>query len=118
MQESHTTTKRKMKKIIIIAISVLWIVACAERKSANTLSAESASVTWIADKPSPTLQPRQLYADVPDSLWNALHLQEGVPSSMSCVLLRCGGKTILIDAGLGAPFSQLLPKLKEEGITP
>ena len=118
MQESHTTTKRKMKKIIIIAISVLWIVACAERKSANTLSAESASVTWIADKPSPTLQPRQLYADVPDSLWNALHLQEGVPSSMNCVLLRCGGKTILIDAGLGAPFSQLLPKLKEEGITP
>lgn len=107
-----------MKKIIIIAISVLWIAACAEKKSANSVSTESASVTWIADKPTPTLQPRQLYADVPDSLWDALHLQEGVPSSMSCVLLHSGGETILIDAGLGAPFSQLLPKLQEEGITP
>lgn len=104
-----------MKKLILMAVGMLWVAACAEKKAATP---ESISVTWIADKPSPTLQPRSLYAHVPDSLWNALGLEEGVPSSMSCVLLRSGGETILIDAGLGAPFSQLLPKLKEEGIAP
>ena len=37
---------------------------------------------------------------------------------MSYLLLQTGGKAILLDAGLGAPFSQLLPKLKEKGVTP
>ena len=37
---------------------------------------------------------------------------------MSCLLLQTEGKAILLDAGLGAPFSQLLPKLKEKGVTP
>ena len=60
----------------------------------------------------------KLYPEVPDSLWAALGLEKGVPSSMSCLLLQTEGKTILLDAGLGAPFSQLLPKLKEKGVAP
>ena len=63
------------------------------------------------------MQPHKLYPEVSDSLWSALGLKDGIPSSMSCFLLKTEGKTILLDAGLGAPFSQMLPKLKEKGVT-
>lgn len=77
-----------------------------------------ATITWIEDKPGPTIQPCTLFPAVPEALWSELGLQEGVPSSMGCFLLRCEGKTILLDAGLGAPFSQLMPRLAEEGVDP
>ena len=64
------------------------------------------------------MQLHKLYPEVPDSLWNALSLQDGVPSAMNCFLLQTEGKNILLDAGLGAPFSRLLPKLKELGVNP
>lgn len=76
------------------------------------------TITWIEDKPGPTVQEHKIFPTVPDSLWQALGLQDGVPSSMSCFLLRTEGKTILLDAGLGAPFSQLMPRLEEEGVNP
>ena len=75
-------------------------------------------MTRIEDKPGPTVQPHKLYPDVPDSLWNALGLQDGVPSSMSCFLLQTEGRNILLDAGLGAPFSRLHPMLEQQGLTP
>lgn len=97
-----------MKKLSIIATGLLMLTACTR----------PTTMTWIEDKPGPTLQPHKLYPDVPDSLWQALGLQEGVPSSISCFLLQTEGKQILLDAGLGAPTSQLLPKLKELGVAP
>ena len=72
----------------------------------------------LRTSPNLPYSPTNLYPEVPDSLWDALGLQKGVPSSMSCLLLQTEGKKILLDAGLGAPFSQLLPKLKEKGVTP
>lgn len=107
-----------MKKMYTIAVSLLMLTACAQKNQKEAVGKEPASITWIEDKPGPSLQPHSLYPDVPDSLWNALGLQEGVPTSMNCFLLQAEGKTILLDAGLGAPFSQLLPKLKELGVTP
>ena len=101
-----------------MAVGLLMLAACAQKSVNAVVDSEPATITWIEDKPGGTLQPHTLYPDVPDSLWSALGLQEGVPSSMSCFLLRADGKTILLDAGLGAPFSQLLPKLNELGLTP
>ena len=101
-----------------MAVGLLMLAACAQKSVNAVADSEPATITWIEDKPGGTLQPHTLYPDVPDSLWSALGLQEGVPSSMSCFLLRADGKTILLDAGLGAPFSQLLPKLNELGLTP
>lgn len=75
-------------------------------------------VTWIEDKPGPTLQGHNIFPEVSDSLWEALGLQEGVPSSISCFLMQTEDGQILFDAGLGAPISQLLPKLAEKGIKP
>lgn len=107
-----------MKKVLTLAIASLMMMACAQKVAENTEKESPTTITWIEDKPGPTLQGRDVFPNVPDSLWEALGLQSGVPSSMSCFLLRTEGQTILLDAGLGAPFSQLLPKLEAEGVSP
>lgn len=107
-----------MRKLLTFAAGLIMMTAYAQKSQKATVQSEPTTITWIEDKPEPTLQPHKLYPEVPDSLWDALGLQKGVPSSMSCLLLQTEGKKILLDAGLGAPFSQLLPKLKEKGVTP
>ena len=107
-----------MRKIMTLAAGLLMMTACAQKSQKAAIQSEPTTITWIDDKPGPTLQSQKLYPEVPDSIWEALGLQNGVPSSMSCLQLQTEGKTILLDAGLGAPFSQLLPKLKENGVTP
>lgn len=101
-----------MRKILTFAAGLIMMTACAQKSQKASVQSEPSTITWIADKPEPTLQPHELYPEVPDSLWDALGLQKGVPSSMSCLLLQTEGKAILLDAGLGAPFSQLLPIIK------
>ena len=95
---------------------VCLLTTCSQKSNKTVIDNEPTSITWIEDKPGGSMQPLYLYPDVPDSLWNALGLLEGIPSSMSCFLLKTEGKNILLDAGLGAPFSQLFPKLKELGV--
>ena len=108
-----------MRKIATLAACMLIIAACAQKKQETAAKNEqSTTITWIEDKPGGNMQPHKLYPEVSDSLWSALGLKDGIPSSMSCFLLKTEGKTILLDAGLGAPFSQMLPKLKEKGVTP
>lgn len=107
-----------MKKILYLAVASFLIMSCTQTTKEPAETSEPTTITWIEDKPGPTLQEHKIFPTVPDSLWEALGLQEGVPSSMSCFLLRTEGKTILLDAGLGAPFSQLIPKLNEEGVNP
>ena len=108
-----------MKKYFAFVSGLLLLTACAQKVGQKTVvDGEATVITWIEDKPDPSLQPHNLYPDVPDSLWIALGLQEGVPSSMSCFLLQTEGKNILLDAGLGAPFSQLIPKLTTLDVKP
>ena len=108
-----------MKAITLFAACLLMMAACAPKNQKTAACDEQpTTITWIEDKPGGNLQPHALYPEVPDSLWNALGLQEGVPSGMNCLLLQTEGKNILLDAGLGAPFSQLLPKLKELKVKP
>ena len=110
---------RKLCKNILMATAcVCLLTACSQKSNKTVIDNEPTSITWIEDKPGGNMQPLSLYPDVPDSLWNALGLLEGIPSSMSCFLLKTEGKNILLDAGHGAPFSQLFPKLKEQGVAP
>lgn len=78
---------------------------------------KTVSLTWIEDKPGPSMNDRALFPEVPDSVWTKLGIGEGVPSSMSCFLVQTEGKNILFDTGLGAPFSQMQSKLAEKGLT-
>ena len=107
-----------MRKTLLFAASLFMLAACAPKNQKTNTGDEPTSIIWIEDKTGVNMQPNKLYPEVPDSIWNSLGLQEGIPSSMSCFLLRTEGKTILLDAGLGAPFSQLPSKLKEMGVAP
>ncbi len=107
-----------MRKPFTIIAGLLMLAACAQKPEKAVVDNEQTTITWIEDIPGPTMQPHKLFPDVPDSLWNALDLQDGVPSSMSCFLLQTEGKNILLDTGLGAPTSQLFQKLEELGVKP
>lgn len=107
-----------MKKMFAIAAGLLMLAACAQKNQKVVSDNEPTVITWIEDKPGPSMQKHGIFPDVPDSLWEALGLQDGIPSSVSCFLLQTEGKNILLDAGLGAPFSQLFPKLEELGVMP
>ncbi len=104
--------------VCCLALTMTVFATCKTVVNEDNSVQNETMITWIEDKPGPTLQDHSIFPTVPDSLWNVLGLQEGVPSSISCFLLRSEGKTILLDAGLGAPVSQLLPKLAEEGVSP
>lgn len=77
----------------------------------SKLKTDSMNLTWIQDNPDNKLMPVALFPDAPDKLIEQLHLQEGIPSSVSTFLLEKGGKLILFDTGNGAPDSRLARKL-------
>ena len=110
--------KTLCKNTLLALACVCMLTACSQKSNNTVTSNEPTSITCIEDKPGGNVQPISLYPDVPDSLWTALGLNDGVPSGMNCFLLQTEGKTILLDAGLGAPFSQLFQKLKEQGVAP
>lgn len=105
-----------MKRVFLVLPALLACVltCCGTKKS----GADATTITWIEDKPGPSVQATEIFPTVTDSLWEVLGLTEGVPSSMSCFLMQTEGEYILFDAGLGAPFSQLLPRLAELGLSP
>lgn len=75
-------------------------------------------VTWIQDNASERLMPRSLFAAAPDSLFEILSLQGGIPSTVSTFLLQSKEGPILFDAGLGQADSRLIAGLASIGIAP
>ena len=110
------------------------IVACSDTKTAKeTATAENAtqvagtktltlsngaSVTWIQDNDGEKLNPRSLFSDASDSLYNSLNMPDGIPASVSTFLVKVDGKFILFDAGLGAFGGQLQKRLAALGVNP
>lgn len=82
-----------------------------------TLS-DGASVTWIKDNAGDKLNPRDLFSDASDSLYNSLNLADGIPASVSTFLMKAEGEYVLFDAGLGDFGGQMANHLKEMGISP
>ena len=66
-----------MRKILTFAAGLIIITACAQKSPKAIVKSEPTTITWIEDKPGPTLQPQKLYPEVPDSLWAALGLEKG-----------------------------------------
>ncbi len=121
-----------------ISLSML-VAACSDTKTAKeTATAETAStetaaqvagtktitlsngasVTWIQDNEGEKLNPRSLFSDASDSLYNSLNMPEGIPASVSTFLVKVDGKYILFDAGLGAFGGQLQKRLAALGVNP
>ena len=131
-----------MNKIFITFCSfalAFTIVACSDTKTAKeTATAETAgvetasqvegtktitlsngaSVTWIQDNTGNKLNPRSLFSDASDSLYNSLNMPYGIPASVSTFLVKVDGKFILFDAGLGAFGGQLMNRLAALGVNP
>ena len=82
-----------------------------------TLS-NGASVTWIQDNEGEKLNPRSLFSDASDSLYNSLNMPDGIPASVSTFLVKVDGKYILFDAGLGSFGGQLQKRLAALGVNP
>ncbi len=122
----------------IISLSML-AAACSDTKTAKeTATAETAgvetaapvegtktitlsngaSVTWIQDNTGNKLNPRSLFSDASDSLYNSLNMPDGIPASVSTFLVKVDGKYILFDAGLGAFGGQLMNRLAALGVNP
>ncbi|MCF0220871.1 MAG: MBL fold metallo-hydrolase [Fibrobacter sp.] len=86
--------------------------------SKTTTLSDGASVTWIQDNAGEKLNPRDLFSDASDSLYNSLNMPKGIPASVSTFLLKTDGEYVLFDAGLGAFGGQTLNHLQELGIHP
>jgi glyoxylase-like metal-dependent hydrolase (beta-lactamase superfamily II) len=80
--------------------------------------ANGARITWIQDNEDEKLNPRSLFSDASDSLFQSLNLPNGIPASISTFLLQVDGQNILFDAGLGAFGGQTMHRLASLGVTP
>ena len=131
-----------MNKIFAILGSItlsMLVAACSDTKTAKeTATAETAgtetaaqvagtktitlsngaSVTWIQDNEGEKLNPRSLFSDASDSIYNSLNMPDGIPASVSTFLVKIDDQYILFDAGLGAFGGQLMNRLAALGVNP
>lgn len=103
-QQANTSEKKEMAQN-----------ETAETTKALTL-ANGAVVTWIQDNEGKKLNPRSLFSDASDELYNSLNMPDGIPASVSAFLLQAGGEYILFDAGLGSFGGQLHNRLNKLGV--
>lgn len=91
----------------------------AESSDFKTITLKSgATVTWIKDNAGNKLNPRELFSDASDSLYNSVGLADGIPASVSTFLLKVDGEYVLFDAGLGDFGGQMATHLNELGVNP
>ncbi len=98
----------KLFKITLAAICACTVLSCSNGN-------DSVEIHWLPDR-TPSSNPLSLFGDIPQNVVDSLGIQDGVPSSISTVLVKSDGETILFDTGLGAPDSQLLPSLDSLGV--
>ena len=98
-------------RIILLLAAAILTLACGNRSS-------DVEIIPIQDNPAPRLMPRALFAEAPDSLFEVLGLQNGIPSSVCAFLAKVDGKNILFDAANGAPDSRLMNVIDSCGVTP
>lgn len=98
-----------MKNIILFLAAAAMTLACGQRSA-------DIEIIPLQDNPAPRLMPRALFADAPDSLFESLGLQDGIPSSVCAFLVKAYGRNILFDAANGAPDSRLMHLLDSCGV--
>lgn len=98
-------------RILLLIAAAVMIMACGNYVS-------DVEIIPIQDNPTPRLMARALFSEAPDSLFDALGLQNGIPSSVCAFLVKVDGKNILFDAANGAPDSRLMYVIDSCGVTP
>ena len=103
-----------MKKHTLLGLAALISVLT----SCGGPSTTETKLHVIFDNPAPRTMPLALFGDVPSDLVASLHIANGIPSSVSVMLLEKDGQQLLFDAGNGNADSQMLPRLQELGYAP
>ena len=98
-------------RILLLIAAAVMIMACGNYVS-------DVEIIPIQDNPTPRLMARALFSEASDSLFDALGLQNGIPSSVCAFLVKVDGKNILFDAANGAPDSRLMYVIDSCGVTP
>ena len=102
-----------MKKTMILGLATLLgvLTSCGGKATSET------KLHVIFDNPAPRTMPLALFGDVPAELVTSLNIAEGVPSSVSVMLMEKDGQQCLFDAGNGNNDSRLLPRMSELGFS-
>lgn len=102
-----------MKKTMILGLATLLgvLTSCGGKATSET------KLHVIFDNPAPRTMPLALFGDVPAELVTFLNIAEGVPSSVSVMLMEKDGQQCLFDAGNGNNDSRLLPRMGELGFS-
>lgn len=102
-----------MKKRMILGMATLLgvLTSCGGKATSET------KLHVIFDNPAPRTMPLALFGDVPAELVTSLNIAEGVPSSVSVMLMEKDGQQCLFDAGNGNNDSRLLPRMGELGFS-
>ena len=102
-----------MKKTMILGLATLlgMLTSCGGKATSET------KLHVIFDNPAPRTMPLALFGDVPAELVTSLNIAEGVPSSVSVMLMEKDGQQCLFDVGNGNNDSRLLPRMSELGFS-
>ena len=103
-----------MKKTITLGLAALIGVLT----SCGGPTATESKLHVIFDNPAPRTMPLALFSEVPSDLAASLDIADGIPSSVSVMLLEKDGQQLLFDGGNGNEDSRLLPCLQELGFAP
>ena len=102
-----------MKKTLTLGLAALMgvLTSCGGPSTTET------KLHVIFDNPSPRTMPLSLFGELPADLVTSLNIADGIPSSVSVMLLEKDGQQLLFDAGNGNEDSRLLPELQALGFT-
>lgn len=102
-----------MKKTMILGLATLLgvLTSCGGKDTSET------KLHVIFDNPATRTMPLALFGDIPAELVTSLNIAEGVPSSVSVMLMEKDGQQCLFDAGNGNNDSRLLPRMGELGFS-
>ena len=103
-----------MKKTITLGLAALIGVLT----SCGGPTTTESKLHVIFDNPAPRTMSLSLFGEVPSDLVASLDIANGIPSSVSVMLLEKDGQQLLFDGGNGNEDSRLLPCLQELGFAP
>ena len=107
----------KTRFLSIVMAGMALLAACSQPASKQAPE-NGTQVKVIFDNAKPRTMPLDLFGEVPEAIVSELGIAQGVPASVSVMLVNRAGKNILFDAGNGNKDSQLMGKLAEAGVKP
>lgn len=101
----------KIRTLIASSLCAAAMIACSGPKTTEV------EAYWLPDR-EPSNNNVSLFGEVPQGIIDSLGIQNGIPASMSSVLVKVDGMPILFDTGMGADGAFLLPSLEGNGVEP